>query len=175
MVTRQRRVRFALALAMLTAGVAACSSSTGASGPDGGSTPDGDAIGCASDSRAEVYASGMSRPGDQGALTFVLNTATPAPPAQYMNQWTIALRDSSGQPVTGATLTAPAMVSGHLNPYMPDHQHGPPVPPQVTANSDGTFTVSNLDFFMGGLWQVTLDAQSGSVSDSTTFSFCIGG
>lgn len=34
--------------------------------------------------------------------------------------------------------------------------------------------VSNIDFFMVGVWQVTLSVQTPAGNDSAVFSFCVG-
>ncbi len=39
---------------------------------------------------------------------------------------------------------------------MPDHGHGTSVNASVTANSDGTYTVAPLYFFMPGVWRINL-------------------
>lgn len=100
-------------------------------------------------------------------LTFILVAANPAPPAIDDNAWTVKVLDSGGSPVSGATLS--------IKTWMPDHGHGSPEAAAATANPDGTYTVQPLYLFMTGLWQVTITAQLGAVSDAATFSFCIGG
>jgi hypothetical protein len=139
---------------------AACS---GGGGGDVG--PDAD-IGCRFDHRAMTYAAGMKLAGDSGALSFAIETATPAPPLKGNNSWTVQILDGSGAPVTGATMTAV--------PFMPDHGHGTQVTPVVTPAGDA-YTVAPLYLFMPGLWQVTLTATSAAGDDSVKFDFCIEG
>lgn len=145
--------------------VLGCSSSDPAT-QDAGTTDSG-AIGCATDPRAQTYAPNMQRAGDGGALQFVLISADPGPPLRGNNTWKVKLLTSAGAPVTGATLDAA--------PFMPEHGHGPSVAPTTTANADGTFTVSDLDFFMPGLWRVTFTATAGTVTDTASFFFCVAG
>jgi hypothetical protein len=45
---------------------------------------------------------------------------------------------------------------------------------QITESSSG-YQIAPLYLFMGGIWQVTIQATSGAQSDSTVFSFCIDG
>ena len=60
-------------------------------------------------------------------------------------------------------------------PYMPHHGHPSSSRPTVTDNKDGTYTIDDVYFMMGGLWQVTLNANWGSQTDSAVFGFCIPG
>jgi hypothetical protein len=57
-----------------------------------------------------------------------------------------------GGPPTGLMVTAE-------KPYMPLHGHGSPVFPIVADDGGGAFTISNISFFMGGYWEVTLDLK----------------
>ncbi len=114
-----------------------------------------------------TYAPDLTQTGDSGAMTFVLVSANPAPPGVYANTWTLKLLDGMGHPITDATFP-------NIKTWMPLHGHPSPVAPTFVSNGDGTYAVS-LYLFMAGLWQVTFDAQSGSSSDSTMFTFCVGG
>jgi hypothetical protein len=88
------------------------------------------------------------------------------------NMWTLKILDASGQPVKDATLSFPK--NGHPgDPWMPDHTHGT-TPAKAKNNMDGTYTITPLYFFMGGVWSLFISATSGSVTDTTTFTFCVG-
>jgi hypothetical protein len=115
-----------------------------------------------------MYRANLTQAGVLGALRFVLVAGSPAPPAIDSNTWTLSVLDSSGHSVDNATFSS-------IKTWMPDHGHGSTEVPAATSNGDGTYTVEPLYFFMNGLWQITFTAQAGSVSDSATFSFCIGG
>jgi hypothetical protein len=131
------------------------------------SSQDGGAIGCASDPRAETYGADMSKVGDAKVLTFILIAANPAPPAIDDNTWTVEVLDSSGSALSDAALS--------IKTWMPDHGHGSPETPMATLNAGATYSVQPLYLFMNGLWQITITAQAGAVSDTATFSFCVGG
>ncbi len=45
--------------------------------------------------------------------------------------------------------------------------------PQIASNGGGNYTVSNLYFFMPGVWMTTF--TSTSPSDSAKFFFCVPG
>jgi len=159
-----RFLAVAAVLALLGAGGRDCSSSSSPAAPQDA----GDLVGCQSDPRADSYAANTTKMGKSGVFQFTLVSADPAPPALNNNTWTLKLADASGAPVTNATFPK-------ISPYMPDHGHGSTATPVATPNGDGTYGITPLYFFMGGLWQVTIQAQSGSQSDSAVFSFCVAG
>jgi len=125
----------------------------------------GDVIDCASDPRVATYAPNLSVNSASGGMKFVLVSSSPAPPAVGVDTWLLRVTDTSGQPLSDLSLSAV--------PFMPDHQHGPSVVPQVASKGGGNYTVSNLDFFMPGVWMTTF--TSASPSDSAKFFFCIPG
>jgi hypothetical protein len=160
-------------LAALLVAALAASSSCSPRSQDGPATPsteaiatDGATISCANDPRAETYIPGLQAPGSTGKLTFILLSANPEPPALGLNAWAIGLRDA-----TGASLSSSALTT--VKPWMPEHGHGPALAPTVTPADGGINMVGSLDFFMPGLWQVTLEAQAGSLSDTGVFTFCV--
>jgi hypothetical protein len=177
---------FCLAVATALAG-SGCSSGSASSGPspadsDGGLYDGTDAsIGCVGDPRGEKFALNMTHKGDAGMLSFVIAGANFTPPAAPdNNEWTLKVLDATGQPVKNATLTFPKIqttgktVGTHpSDPWMPDHPHGA-LAAKATNNMDGTYTVAPLYFFMGGIWATYVQAQVGSVTDGTTFMFCVG-
>jgi hypothetical protein len=156
-------------LALFVGRLADCSSASPAPGdtPDS-AAPDGDLVGCLNDPRDDTYSAGMTKTGQAGNFQFVLESATPGPPALDTNTWVIKLLDSSGTPVPGANFTS-------IKPWMPDHGHGSSATPSATDNNDGTYSIAPLYFFMAGLWQVTFAAQANGKNDTAVFSFCVQG
>lgn len=120
-------------------------------------------IGCAADPRAQRYTPGISVEGAR--YRFVLEAADPAPPARGTNRWTVAVLDGD-TPVTDITLG--------VAPFMPDHDHGPAELPVIVPTGD-RFSVDAIDFFMPGLWRVTVSATQGAAVDSAEFHFCVAG
>ncbi len=163
--TQMRPAAGFLALS-LGLGLAACSSGSG-----GGTETE--AVGCATDPRVQTLTEGMTHKGDSGKFSFTITKADYMPPAAETNIWTVEILDANGKAVKDATLTFPA--NGHpSDPWMPDHPHGD-IPAKAVNNNDGTYTVSPLYFFMGGVWSTYILAQSGSITDGTTFTVCVGG
>jgi|CZKU01.1.fsa_nt_gi hypothetical protein len=109
----------------------------------------------------------IERKGASGALTFVLTSIMPAPPATGTLTWTLKILDASGQPVKDATMTS-------IKTWMPVHGHGSGAVPVASNNGDGTYTIDNVYLYMAGVWQVTFDVKSGATTDSAMFSFCLG-
>lgn len=99
-----------------------------------------------------------------GALQVVLN-GTPSPPALGEDTFEMAITNSDGgAPVTGLTLT--------VVPWMPAMGHGTSTVPTVSESPPGTYVISNVDFFMAGVWELRT-AISGPVTDNVTPSFNI--
>ena len=66
-----------------------------------------------------------------------------------------------------------------VTPFMPDHGHGTSVRAVVTAQPDGSFSVTPLYLFMAGVWRVTIavgvGASDAGASESVAFFFCVAG
>ena len=59
-------------------------------------------------------------------------------------------------------------------PWMPKHNHGAPNFPVVTPGEPGTYTISKIDFFMAGYWQLKLNlVPACGRPDDATFSICV--
>ncbi len=153
-------------------GLGGCSSSGSEAPGSNGSqlTADG-SVGCTTDPRAEDFTPNLTHKGDSGMLSFVIVSANDNPPAVDDNTWRLKILDANGQAVKDAVLSFPATVHPS-DPWMPDHSHGA-LPAKAVNNNDGTYTIAPLYFFMGGIWSTYIQANVGSVTDSTTFTFCV--
>jgi hypothetical protein len=148
--------------------IAACGSSTSSSGnvaSDAGTSGDDAAISCQNDTRADTFTANMKKAGKDGLFNFVLVAGDPAPPGKGTNTWTLRVLDASSAAVPSATIT--------IKPFMPGH--GSSIVAQSTAQSDGSYQITPLYFFMPGLWQVTFTAQTAAGKDSAVFTFCVPG
>ena len=88
-------------------------------------------------------------------------------PLRRMHTWRIHLTDASGHPISGAVV--------RVGGGMPEHRHGLPTQPRVTATSTpGEYLMSGVRFSMRGRWVLTLriSAEDGR-SDVVTFSFVL--
>jgi hypothetical protein len=156
-------LRFLGAIALAAGPVAACASSTG------GATTSTQQSVCDTDPRAQTYGVGLSATAMDGTVKVSFVDAMPAPPTKGVNTWTIQLNDANGQPMNGATIT--------VVPFMPDHNHGSSITPQVMAMpAAGNYQVSLLDLFMVGIWDVTFTITPASGPPETLkFTFCVDG
>ena len=77
----------------------------------------------------------------------------------------LLLSDSSGAPVDGASIT--------IDGGMPQHGHGLPTQPRVTAQlGNGAYQVDGLKFNMGGWWELKFRI-AGAEPDSITFNLAL--
>jgi hypothetical protein len=125
---------------------------------------------CTNDPRAEQFMVNLDHKGVAGNLDFVLISADPAPPARPNNTWVLQI-NSMASGVVGSPLAGVDMA---VTPFMPDHQHGTPIPVMVTPMATaGQYQLSPINTWMPGYWETTIQAESGSTTDSTVFKFCI--
>jgi hypothetical protein len=100
----------------------------------------------------------------------------PDPAAEFANTWTMKLLDSTGKPVAGAKLSFPGPPNRPavaFTPWMPKMGHPASLQVSPQDNGDGTYTLTNLDFTMAGIWQLIVQATWGSVTERATFTFCV--
>lgn len=154
-----------LAAAAVVVGVG-CGGSGSQNSQTGG--PDaGDVITCQNDPRVMNYVSGLTVTSTSGAHKYVLLSSDPAPPARGNDTWKIKITDAQGNALSG--------LSASVLPFMPDHGHGTSVNASITANSDGTYTVTPLYFFMPGVWRISFSVPPTQQSDVGNFYFCVPG
>lgn len=124
---------------------------------------------CADDARAMTYAQGLTVKGKNGLYALRIESIFPDPIYKGDNTWTLQVLGADEQPVVDASLTVE-------KPFMPDHGHGSSIKPEATSEGDGRFTVSRLNLFMPGLWDMAFTVTGeGGESDVVTFTFCVGG
>jgi hypothetical protein len=176
-------------LVLAAACVAGCTSdpaTTADAGDDGADT-----VVCVVEGGAyplDTYKDGLVKGGRQGVLNFDLVRADPAPPAQGLNTFMLKVTRADGTPFAGQLQFAP----NGRGVYMPIHGHSPsaPIPMIAFDPSQGAFSLTQMNFFMSGLWQVEVyayddagdggsssdDASAGTPSvpvDIGVFYFCI--
>lgn len=141
-------------------------------GCGGAAPPDADeALACMTSGRGDHFAVGLEHPGIGGRFDFKLMSADPAPPARNLNTWVLQINAMSagvvGAPAAGAAMT--------VTPYMPDHQHGAGAyTVQVMPLPDaGQYQLSQINTWMPGYWEITIDVQASGVTDSVVYKFCI--
>lgn len=79
-----------------------------------------------------------------------------------MHSWILTVETASGDPVVGADIK----VSGG----MPQHNHGLPTAPRVTAEVEpGRYLVEGMKFHMNGHWQVAFEISALGETETATF------
>ncbi|MBH97428.1 MAG: auxin-binding protein [Rhodospirillaceae bacterium] len=64
-----------------------------------------------------------------------------------MHSWVINVKTKAGIPVEGATI--------RLEGGMPEHDHGLPTNPRMTAElGSGNYRIEGIRFHMGGTWEI---------------------
>jgi len=151
---------------ILCLGLAACGGSSSGGGADADPPVD-----CSTVQGTDTFTVGLEHKGINGTLDFKMMSIDPAPaPARDDNTWVVQIDAMSsgvvGNPVDGASLV--------VTPFMPAHQHGTPVPVQITpAGMPGWYQLSPVNLWMPGVWETTISATSGSTTDSAVYKFCI--
>lgn len=116
------------------------------------------------DPRADPWLLPLTKSTSGGGFRVSLLEGSPAPPAIGKNTWTLRVTNTSGQPVSGLSLS--------VHPYMPDHGHGTALPDVIAGTESGTYQIRAMDLFMAGVWQV--EVSLGTVqSDLIVFTYCL--
>lgn len=111
--------------------------------------------------QTDTYVDGLSKDTENGMYTVKL-TSDPGPPALGDNMWMLGIT-SDGAPVVGASVK--------VEPWMPQHGHGPNTPATVSEVSDGMYHAHPLDLFMAGVWDTTVTVETTAGSDTVHFVF----
>jgi hypothetical protein len=143
--------------------VALCLSVASSVGACGGTTAPSGAM--AAVTRPATLDTATTRPTDQGLFQVSYTSAIQPPTINTVHTWTVHVATAGGQPVEGAQVT----VTGG----MPEHNHGMPTAPQVTAIANGDYRVEGMKFQMPGWWTVTVHVEAGGKQDSATFNLVL--
>jgi len=82
----------------------------------------------------------------------------------HMHSWRLRLIDADGAPVTGARFE---VLGG-----MPEHDHGLPTRPEVTAEPEpGVYLLQGVRFHMPGRWLIEFGITLGDDADSASLEF----
>ncbi len=109
---------------------------------------------------------GLRHPSAEGR--FVVDLVPPAqgPAVGQIHAWTVRVAAADGQPVSGARIT--------VDGGMPQHGHGLPTRPRVTAEpSPGTYLVEGMKFSMTGWWEMRFDIDAGGARDRAQFNLVL--
>jgi hypothetical protein len=93
-----------------------------------------------------------------------VGTLQPAAPLAVRKLQSVSVRitDAHGSAVEGATVS--------VDGGMPQHGHGLPTSPRVTAyRGDGVYQIDGVRFNMGGWWEFKLGVAAAAGTDTITF------
>jgi hypothetical protein len=125
---------------------------------------DFDTVNCAEITDDDEFVIGLSKTGAGGAFTFTITAGNPAPPIRGDNSWVVELSTAT-EPIEDAAIT--------VTPFMPAHQHGAGKAVDVTPAGVGQYELAPVNLWMPGVWETTVSATAGAVTDSVVFRFCI--
>lgn len=83
-----------------------------------------------------------------------------------LHSWIVTVRTAAGAPVEDATIT--------VDGGMPQHDHGLPTAPQVTAYlGEGRYRIEGVRFHMAGWWEFKLAIKATQGKDRVTFNLAL--
>ena len=103
--------------------------------------------------------SGLLVLGNRNIVQGRIVQAEPAQPERFENDWTVQFSDAAGAPLDDLTIA-------NACAFMPVHGHGG-VPKEVVKSGPATFTLTGLNLFMRGPWEVQLAVSSVSAAGAT--------
>jgi hypothetical protein len=149
---------------LLALSASACGDDSGSPPPNDPEPPPDMEIGCERDPRVLTFSSTVTVVPANFEIT--LESTQPSPPAKGANHWRVRVEDSNGSPL--------AVDSVEAEPFMPDHNHGPPRAPVVTRSGD-VWDIDAIDFFMPGVWRMTITVKAGTREGAGEFFYCVAG
>lgn len=78
------------------------------------------------------------------------------------NEVILKVANEKGKAVEGAQI--------EITPWMPEHGHGTPWPPTVTAQGQGTYKAI-IPIMMAGTWELRIKVKKGELEDTVLFNF----
>jgi hypothetical protein len=159
----RRLPRFGPLLFWMAAGAAlpACHSS-------GAAPVDADFVTCTAEPRATPYAPGMQVTSANGAFILKLLSNTFTDSSGTKDEAFVKGNDAWSVEIDQATTMAPMNgLSISVSPYMPDHRHGTTPVGVMPMGSGGLYTMSPVNLYMAGYWEVTFSIVATPPTDAT--------
>lgn len=94
---------------------------------------------------------------ENGYYMAEITTDPQQPVAKGPHTATFKLMDADEEPITGATID--------VEPWMPGMNHGSTATPVVSEEGGGMYTISNIVFTMGGVWELRIDISADATDD----------
>lgn len=110
---------------------------------------------------------GQQAAGMDGNYMAEIVSTSPAPPELYLNAWNVKILDMDGEAAADIEMT-------DAEAYMPAHMHDGAYPTFIAPGDDaGTFSVENINMWMGGPWEVRFWVEGPEGSDYIVFDVCV--
>ncbi len=141
-------------------GVGGAGATTGGSG--------GTSAGC--EGRGDAMVLGMIKTSEDGLLAATLVDATPLPPVQGENSWTVDV-SMANAPVLDEGDTDSQVIA---NVYMAEHDHN--IRKRGTMTAPGVFEFAQFPITMNGYWEITVQVQADADAndrEDAVFGFCV--
>jgi hypothetical protein len=104
----------------------------------------------------------LKRPTEGGRYLVELLPPDTAPRVNRMHTWRVSLHTRTGQPVVQAIVA--------VDGGMPQHGHGLPTQPRVSATPEpGLYVLEGMKFSMTGWWEIRLHVRGPEGEDRVTF------
>lgn len=102
----------------------------------------------------------------KGLYSIAIAPEDPAFKRNTIHSWIATVRTADGSPVEGATIA--------IDGGMPQHGHGLPTAPQMTAAlGEGRYRIEGVRFNMSGWWEFRLRIESAAGDDDVTFNLSL--
>jgi len=102
----------------------------------------------------------------QGLYVATITPEGGEPKIGPLHSWILAVTTPDGTPVDGASIS--------IDGGMPDHDHGLPTAPRVTAQlGEGRYRIEGVKFSMPGRWVLTVTVDASAGKDETTFNLML--
>lgn len=106
------------------------------------------------------------KPSVKGLYVVAIAPETEPFDRNLLHGWTATVKGAHGAPVEGAEIT--------IDGGMPQHAHGLPTAPAVTAAlGDGRYRVEGVRFNMSGWWEFKLKIKAAAGEDDVTFNLSL--
>ncbi|MDD9968345.1 MAG: FixH family protein [Myxococcales bacterium] len=108
---------------------------------------------------------GLEVLGEDEKFLVRLVSSAPAVHATGVYEWAVQVFDPDYKAVPGAEV--------RVEPWMVAHDHGTDAVQVVDANSSGVYTLSGMNLFMDGRWEVRIDIKDGDTEDQVKINACL--
>jgi hypothetical protein len=107
-----------------------------------------------------------SKPSEKGLYTVAIEPEGGSFSQGEMHAWLITLKNAAGAPVEDAKVS--------VDGGMPQHHHGLPTSPAVTAYlGGGKYRLEGVKFTMSGWWELRFAIEAAAGSDRVTFNIVL--